>query len=214
MNQIEKSKYYSEEQLDFLKEMMNIGAGHTAILLSQMLNCKLDLKMPKLNILPVGDVGSIFEDPRLPVNCVKMKMLGDVSGHLFFILPYDQRANVKSLMEKSAPHLKEMNHDDMNSFVMELGNIAAGAYLGAIHDFCKLKIHHSVPILLMDMFQSLLDESLVVLSSDVQELIMIENEFITDMDRIRAFFFIIPTMKSLQTMVDSIEQARMAYIET
>ena len=43
MNFIDK---ISSEQLDILKEIGNIGAGHAATALSMMMNKKIDMKVP------------------------------------------------------------------------------------------------------------------------------------------------------------------------
>lgn len=93
----------------------------------------------------------------------------------------------------------------------EIGNILAGVYLTAIHDFCKLNIYHSAPRIAIDMIQSLLDESLASLSREVREIIMVINEFSTDEGSIRTFFLLIPSAKSVRTLVDSIEEVRRAY---
>ena len=103
--------------------------------------------------------------------------------------------------------------DENLSILAEIGNILVGIYLTAIHDFCKLHIYHTIPTVAVDMVQSLLDESLNVLSMQVQLMIVIENEFLVEKKHIRAFLIMIPSVESVKTLLDSIEQARMAYGE-
>jgi chemotaxis protein CheY-P-specific phosphatase CheC len=94
---------------------------------------------------------------------------------------------------------------------MEMGNILAGVYLTAIHEFCQLDICHTVPMIAIDMIQSLLDEFIVTLSRQARALVLIENEFIVEEIRIRTFLLIVPAVQSVRILVDSIAAARMAY---
>ena len=190
MNKVE---VLSEEQVDFLGEMMNIGAGNAATALTQMIQRQVNMTIPKVYVLPVQEAPSILDDPSLPVLCVRMGMVGDVIGDLFFIVPDEQKENLTNLVERAMPwdsrwrdenphpalSIPQSNDMDL-SVLMEVGNITAGVYLTAIHDFCGLNIYQTVPTLAVDMIQSLLDESFAHLSSRVQAIIAIENEFIID----------------------------------
>lgn len=221
MNKVEA---LSEEQLDFLGEMMNIAAGNAVTALTQMIQSQVDLTIPKVHVLPAQEAPSILDDPSLPVLCVRMGMVGDVIGDLFFIVPDEQKENLTNLVERGMlwdsrgrnenphPALSIPQSNDMDlSVLMEVGNIIAGVYLTAIHDFCGLNIYHSVPNLAVDMIQSLLDESFAHLSSRVEAIIVIQNEFIIDEHRITTFCLVVPTAESVKSLVNSIEQAKMAY---
>jgi chemotaxis protein CheC len=216
----------SEEQVDFLREMMNIGAGNAATALGQMLRCEVNVRIPTVHVLPAPEAPSVLGDPSLPVAGVRMGLVGDVVGELFFIVPADQRADLTHLAERAIGFRNSefgmrndeppqsairIPHSEDLSALTEIGNILAGVYLTAIHEFCKLHIYHTVPIIAIDMIQSLLDESIVALSRQVQALILIENEFTVEERRIRTFLLVIPAVQSVRTLVDSVEGARMAY---
>ena len=208
MNDIE---VLSEEHLDFLREMMNIGAGNAATAFTQMLQCEVEVRIPTVHVLPAPKAFSILGDPSLPVLCVRMGMVGDAMGALFFIVPDEQKKNLTHLVERATPGLEKKSPDVDLSVLTEVGNIIAGVYLTAIHDFCGLHIYHSVPTLAIDMIQSLLDESFAALSLQVQTIILIENEFIVEENRIRTFLLMIPAAQSVKILVNSIGQAMMAY---
>jgi len=197
----------SDEQVDFLCEVMNIGAGNAAAALGQMLCCEVNMEIPIVHVLTVPKVPSILGDPSLPVACVRMGMVGDVIGDLFFIVPAEQRADLTHLAEQA---VGLRNSEDI-SVLTEIGNILAGVYLTAIHEFCKLHIYHTVPTTAIDMIQSLLDESIVALSRQVQSLILIENELIVEERRIRTILLLVPAVQSVRTLIDSVEGARTAY---
>ena len=214
-----KEQLLSTEQVDFLTEMMNIGAGNAATALTQLLQCQVDIVIPDIHVLLAPQVPVIFDDPSLPVTCAQMDMIGDVSGGLFLIVPEEQKEDLIRLAEQATLEtsqswkagLTNQESDDLKlSVIAEIGNIVAGVYLTAINDFCKLNIYHTVPTVATDMVQALLDESLVRLSRQVQHIIVVENEFMVEEKRIRTFLMIIPSVESVNILVNSIGQARMA----
>ena len=53
---MDNKKLFSDEQLDFLREMSSIGAGNTAGALSQLLECDVDLKVLKIHVFLLTEV--------------------------------------------------------------------------------------------------------------------------------------------------------------
>ena len=211
----------SEEQLDFLCEMMNIGAGNAATAFSQMLQFEVNIEIPAVRVLPSLKTPSILGDPSFPTACVRMGMVGDVAGDLYFIVPDEDKVNLIHFIERAmlggigvSPLIRRFSDSavpDLDlSVLTEMGNILAGVYLTAIRDFCRLNIYHSVPTIAIDMIQSLLDESIVALSHEVEAIILIETKFILGENHIRTFLLLVPAVQSVKVLVDSIEQARMA----
>jgi len=218
----EKNQLLSPEQLDFLSEVMNIGAGNAATALTQVLQCQVDLVIPRVFVIPDVQELSILDSPSLPVVCARMSMVGDVSGGLFLIVPEKQKNDLIRLAEQAMTEsgqswragLTNQESDDLNlSVIAEIGNIVAGVYLTAVHDFCRLNIYHTVPMVATDMVQALLDESLVKLSRRVQHIIVVENEFMVEEKCVRTFLVMIPSVDSVNILVNSIGQARMAMVK-
>lgn len=204
----------TKEEIDYLEEMVNIGAGNAITALSQLFQCDVDVKSPHVHVLTAKEAVSIIGDPSLPVACIKMSMVGDVTGELFFILPEKEKELFINMVEKSVFGSKQKGPVDL-SVLEEVGNIMVGVYLTAIHDFCKLNIFHTVPILKTDIFQSLLDEPLISMGRYEERFIAIEHEIaVITKDAspekyIKAFMFLIliPSVKSVNTLLDSIKGA-------
>ena len=218
----DRKQLLSPEQVDFLTEMMNIGAGNAATALTQVLQCQVDLVVPRVFVTSDIQELSILDSPSLPVACARMSMVGDASGGLFFIVPEKQKNDLIRLAEQAmtesgqslrAKLPNQEPYDLKLSVIAEIGNIVAGVYLTAVHDFCRLNIYHTVPTVANDMIQALLDESLVILSRQVQHIIVVENEFMVEEKSIRTFFLMIPSVESVNTLVNSIGQARMAMVQ-
>ena len=209
------TQLFTEEQLDFIREMMNIGAGNAATALQQLLQCPVDLIIPKVHVLPAAQVSSILDNPASLVACVRMGMVGDIDGAMFFILPEESTERLISIAEKAQIGICKLpgqKHEEGDfSAVVEIGNVLSGVYLTAVHDFCGLNIYHTVPVLAIDMIQPLLDEALIKTSIQIHTAVLVENEFSIEEHHIRTLLLIVPSAESVKPMIDALEQAKKAY---
>jgi chemotaxis protein CheC len=206
----QKKQLFNEEEMDFVKEMMNIGAGNAVTALHQLLGSPVDLVIPKVHVLPTLKVTSLLHNPATIMVCVRTEMLGDITGVMFFTVPQQFTIKLVSQAENLLPKVSnsvrmKLTNDDY-SVIVEIGNILCGVYLTAIHDFCGLNVYHTVPGLAVDMFQSLIDESFVVLSSQMKLAIMVENEFIIKNEKIKTNLLIIPFKDSVKQLVEAFKR--------
>lgn len=195
---------FSNKEIDYLTEMMNIGAGNAAAALAQVLDKLVDLETPKTAVLPVATALSGFVNPDQAVAATKMKLIGDVRGTAFFIVPEEHRADLVELMRQAAPGQPAITEMGDLSALTELGNIIAGVYLTAVHDFCRLNIYHSVGVTAVDMIQALLDEFVAAVSREARDLLIVENVFTIDHGPIKTFFILIPAPESFSALKASL----------
>lgn len=171
---MKKTNWFSEEEIDFLREMMNIGAGNAAAALEQILQQRVEVLLPEVKILPAMKAISGIGNPSLQVACAKMDMVGDVRGAPFYMIDNQDKDQISLLAEHAAGMKKKHGGHDL-SVIEEIGNILAGVYLTAIHDLCKLHIYHTVPVLAIDMLQAVLDESIAVASRETQKVFFLRE---------------------------------------
>ncbi|HHT9138465.1 MAG TPA: chemotaxis protein CheC [Candidatus Wunengus sp. YC60] len=199
----------SEEQMDFLREMVNIGAGNAADAFSQMLHTTVDLSIPDVYIFPSTKPPPFLKDPAVPFAGTSMEMVGDVRGRLFFLVLDEQKNRLIGLIEKAMPGGENRGGVGIDLSVLEeLANILAGVFLVSIHDFCRLNVYHSVPDLKTDMIQSLIEESIAGVLRETAQIILIESSFVIVGENIRTYFLIVPDLESTRKLVTSIEDAR------
>src|SRR5688572_5814713 len=74
-------------QLDALREAANIGAGHAATALSTMVNDRVMVSVPEIQIVQLEEVPELLGEPGEVVSAVMMKLLGDVTGRTAQIFP-------------------------------------------------------------------------------------------------------------------------------
>src|SRR5438552_13657428 len=74
-------------QLDALKEVANIGAGHAATALSQLTNRRIMISVPEINIARLEEVPELLGNASDVVAAVLMHMLGDLTGRTLLLFP-------------------------------------------------------------------------------------------------------------------------------
>ena len=191
-------------QLDALKEIGNVGAGNSATALSQLINRKIDMSVPQIAIMPLGDVPDVVGGPDVMVAGVYLRVFGPAPSSILFLLPRDSAFYlVDMLMGREQGHTTSLDAMD-ESALMEIGNILAGAYLNALSHFTKLTLLPSIPALAMDMAGAILSVILIQLGEMGDHALVIETEFTTENDGVKGHFFLIPDPGSLSIILAAI----------
>ena len=85
------------EYYDVLKELGNIGAGNATTALAQMLQSKVDMKVPQVRLLNFNEVGEVMGGEEQIVIGIYLAVEEDITGSIMFIL--EQQAG-RTLVEK------------------------------------------------------------------------------------------------------------------
>ncbi|HUX33403.1 MAG TPA: chemotaxis protein CheC, partial [Gemmatimonadaceae bacterium] len=143
-------------QLDALREVANIGAGHAATALSQMVGGTIMISVPRINIQRLEDVAPLVGDPEEPVAAVLLHILGDLSGRTLLVFPKSAALQLAELMlhrpSGSSVELGELEQ----SAIKEAGNILSSAYMNALSEFMGMLLLPSPPALAIDMSAAVL----------------------------------------------------------
>ncbi|WP_054260270.1 chemotaxis protein CheC [Propionispora sp. 2/2-37] len=191
-------------QLDALREVGNVGAGNSATALSQIINRKIDMTVPQVAIMPLGDVPDVVGGPDAMVAGVYLRVFGPAPSSILFLLPRESAFYlVDMLMGREQGYTTSLSTMD-ESALMEIGNILAGAYLNSLSYFTKLTLLPSIPALAMDMAGAILSIILAQLGQMGDHALVIETEFTTETDGVKGHFFLIPDPGSLNTIMAAI----------
>src|SRR5205809_7853443 len=74
-------------QIDALREVANIGAGHAATALSQLTNRRIMIIVPQINISRLEEVPGLLGDLQEVVAAVLMHMLGALTVRTLLLFP-------------------------------------------------------------------------------------------------------------------------------
>jgi len=73
-------------QIDVLREIGNIGSGNAATALAKMLNKRVNMDVPQVKVLQFQEVSDILGGAEIPVVGLLLRVTGDISGSIMFIL--------------------------------------------------------------------------------------------------------------------------------
>jgi len=194
----------SEEQLDAIKEIGNIGAGHAATALSQLIGKKVFISVPRALCLPLDRTIEIVGGKQSLIAGVTMHVLGDISAKIVLILPRSSALQLAALLTNQDTAERQILTVLEHSAIKEAGNILAGAYLNALTEFLGMMLLQSVPQLIFDLAEAVMAEISKGLPQDL-EVICIETQFMEAQQTIDGHFFLIPERKSLEIILRAIK---------
>ena len=188
----------SELQRDALKEVGNIGAGHAATALSQMLNRTVRISEPTIEILPFKDLTTRLGSNDAEISAVHMAVLGDAPGQMLVIFERAQALGfVETFINRIVGDIQVFD-SIADSTLREIGNIIAGAYLTALMSLTGTNLLPSVPTLSSGTVEATF-ASLTTIPPD-QEVFLIESGFVEGGPAVSGQFILIPDAGSLQPM--------------
>ncbi|MDK2864344.1 MAG: chemotaxis protein CheC [Thermotogota bacterium] len=201
MSEKEKQMALNGEQKDMLKELGNVGAGNAVTALSMLLNTKVLISVPGVDIVPFAKVPLHFDDPYELVVGVAMHAKGDAEGTFLLILDLEASKKILEILLGAAPaSLTELGEME-TSALGEIGNIMCGSYLVALSNFTNLNLESSPPVVLVDMISGIVAEAALMTIGEEYEdnVIFVETEISADVfsDKVKGMIFFIPGPGSL-----------------
>lgn len=196
--------------LDVLKEIGNIGAAHAATSLSMLLNKKIDMHVPKVEMVSFNDMMELVGGPDNVVVGIYLRIEGDATGSMFFILPVEQanRFIQRLIQDETFDFGKAPVAEIGMSAMQEMGNILSGSYLSAFSDFTGLKIYPTVPGISVDMFGAIISTGLIELSHVSDHVIVINTsileEGIEPNESVKGHFFLLPEPSSFTAIFNAL----------
>ena len=196
-------------QIDALREVANIGAGHAATALSQMTGDTIMISVPTINIARLEDVPPQIAEPEEPVAAVLMNVLGDLTGRALLVFPRPTALRLCALMLRRTEHASAELGTIEQSALKEAGNILSGAYLNALSDFMGLMLIPSPPSLAVDMSSAVLTTAYLQFGTDRDYVFCVETEFFMQelQERLRGFFLLLPDVASLHAILRAVRLA-------
>ena len=193
----------TETYYDVLKELGNIGAGNAMTALSQMLQTKVDMKVPQVRLLEFSEVGEMMGGEELIMVGVFLGVEGDITGSMMFMV---EEQTARHLIQKitmgmlpSGSEFEEMGLSAMK----EVGNIITGAYLNSLSTLTNLKIFPTPPALTVDMAGAILSVPAIQFGIFGDKILLIQSQ-VHDEIQLDGYFILIPDMESYAKILTSL----------
>jgi len=186
-------KNISPTHIDILKEVGNIGAGNAATALAQLINKKITMRVPEVNVMSFDEIIDVVGGPENMVAGIYLRFMGGIDGNILFIIPYRNTLNLLDIIfgEKKRDLFCEFDPIE-RSALAEIGNILAGSYLSAISSLTKMLLKPSVPALAIDMAGAILSVPLTYYGHVGDTALLIDTVFEEGENLIKGHFFLIP----------------------
>ena len=136
---------FNEDQIDALKEFMNISLGEATSHVAELLDAFGTMHIPKISVRDTSELKEIVsESVEASLNYYVMKQLfaGKFGGECIFIVS-EQSAN------NLGTHLYETDNpdkDDINDAVMELTNIVTSSIIGRLTEELDVQVQFFAPV--------------------------------------------------------------------
>ena len=191
-------------QFDVLKEIGNIGAGNATTALAKMMNMKIDMNVPRVDLVPFTNLPDIFGSPEEVLAGILVQLDGDIKGMMMFLVKEKSAHNlVNSLMGGMIQSSGDGFSDMELSALGEIGNIIIGAYLSAMSNLTSLKISSSVPYISIDMAGALLSVPAIEFGKLGDKVLLIETRF-GELDFVNGYFLMVPELESYDAILSSL----------
>ena len=188
---------------DVLSEIGNIGAGNATTALATLLNTKVDMHVPKVELLEFKEVGEEMGGEETLMAGIYQVIEGDISGSIMFLLERDTaKLLVSKLMGMEKPDEGDFSEMEISA-LKEIGNIITGSYLSSLSTLTNLYINASVPAISIDMCEAILSVPAIEFGELGDKMLLIKTEF-TDDVKLEGYFVLVPDLDSYDKILTSI----------
>ena len=193
----------TENYIDVLRELGNIGAGNAMTALSQMLGCKVDMRVPQVQLLEFKEVGAMMGGEEQIMVAVFLGVEGDITGSMMFLVEKNSAKHlIDKLMMGMAPEGDEFTEMELSA-MKEVGNIITGAYLNSLSAITNLKIFPTPPELAVDMAGAILSVPAIEFGIMGDNILLIQSQFFDEVE-IDGYFILVPDLDSYARILGSL----------
>ena len=135
----------SAEEIDALRELINIGVGRAAGALNDMVGAHVELRVPSVRLVSPADIAEIIKSTAgQKLATVRMGFSGKLQGTAGLVFPTDSASKLVALLtgeEAGTPDLDSLRAGALT----EVGNILLNAVMGSITNVLERHISYELP---------------------------------------------------------------------
>jgi chemotaxis protein CheC len=184
---------------DALQEAGNIGAGHAATALSDLLGRPIMNRITHSKLCSISDAPAALGSEEEVICGVIMGLESGVRGAMMMLFPFQDSARLFALLSRRS--VASTDSPEFRDAMEEVGNICICSYLNALADLFDLRLFPTPPNVAVDMLASILDGPLAHIHGAQDQVIIIETQFVEGEDVLRGFFLFLPDVPSLDMVL-------------
>jgi chemotaxis protein CheC len=191
----------TELQIDAIREVGSIGAGHAATALSQLTGRPIDISVPVLELIPFAEVPHVLGGPERLFGAVYVRLLGDVAGGMLFMAERDSALALVDLLHDRPVHTTRSFGRDEERLLTHAATILIGAYLAAIARLTDMDVLPSSSAFALDMAGAILEVATLEANMYAEDAMLVRTTFSNEESTADAALLFLPDPSSLEVIL-------------
>lgn len=134
------------DQLDALKELVNVGVGKSAGMLNEMIEFRIQLQVPIIKLVTLSELQAEL-NTRLgeeQLASVQLDFSGSFAGTAQLVFPTESAATLVAVLTGEEPGSPDLDALKIGTLT-EVGNIVINGVMGSISNMLTQPLHYEVP---------------------------------------------------------------------
>ena len=195
----------TELQHDALVEIFNIGVGHAAASMSEIVNEEVTMSVPSISFLSREDAAALLGDKDADNNriCgVSQHYQGAFSTEAVLMFPEDKSLEIVRLMVGELVPLQELTEMEQEA-MSEIGNIILNSCVGTLANIFQQELHGSLPVYHVGTSEQILASTGSPAGTVV---LMLHIDFILEKHQIHGYVAFILDITALHDLKDQVDR--------
>ena len=192
----------SELQHDALVEIFNIGVGHAAASMSEIVNEEVTMSVPSISFLNRADAAALLGNKDTDRICgVSQHYEGAFTTEAILMFPEDKSLDIVRLMVGESVPLKELTEMEQEA-MSEIGNIILNSCIGTLANIFSQELHGSLPQYHLGTSEEILTASGGLGNTVV---LMLHIDFVLEKHQIHGYVAFILDMSALHDLREQVD---------
>lgn len=192
---------YTALEMDALKEIINIGGGHAATSISQLVEKRVDMHVPEVAIQTYNELYQHLWQDDEEVYAVACPIKWEIDGIFLFIMTKKAADQMTCWLTRTDDALDE---EIKISAMQELTNIVSNSFLNAITEFIGVNLYGALPSASLDYFGAIISSIYLAFDQYDEQVLCIRNEFTYEDQELDTSLFLVPGVGALETLFQSL----------
>ena len=193
----------NELQHDALVEIFNIGVGHAAKAMSDIVNEEVTMSVPRITFLNRADAGSMLGNKDGSRVCgVSQHYEGAFATEAILMFPEDKSLDIVRLMVGESVPLQELTEMEQEA-MSEIGNIILNSCVGTLANIFAQELSGSLPVYHVGTSEEILTAS----GGDADSIVlMLHIDFILEKHQIHGYVAFILDLSALHDLREQLDR--------
>ena len=193
----------SELQHDALVEIFNIGVGHAAAAMSEIVNEEVTMSVPSISFLNRADAAEMLGNKNSERVCgVSQHYEGAFNTEAILMFPEDKSLDIVRLMVGESVPLKELTEMEQEA-MSEIGNIILNSCVGTLANIFSQELSGSLPAYHVGTSEQILTATGGQADAVV---LMLHIDFILEKHQIHGYVAFILDISALHDLKDQVDR--------